>query len=417
MKIKKKTAMLVSFTLGSLIFATTALADIANKSGYDQLKDTLKITADSASNKLDSFTLDFSSVIKDNDKILTSDNEVQKHDRSKKAEEYLSTRESIEAGKFNSTTYSDPTTMIQQNDKDLTYYVTEFTEPRKIETFNNPFDENQASDVEKIADAVVGSLKDQVMVKENQDGTKDFSGSLSEVQIPTLVNAVASYQLKQQFNGRNQGMPHLTQDIYVKDVKGSAHVNKEGLLENMLGTVNISGKDEQGNVHEITLEILFKLSGINSTVVTKPDLNGQKVIKNITKTQTDRPQITNPAKFIGKFKNDIIIEKDGKFVKTGERILEITQMNQSHVSGKYYEEYKPSYEQDAQNKRDYSFEANFNSDKTQDPLGAHFEITGENGTKIQGDIHFDDHYGKVYLNLNRYSGNQNYDGTFSPDFE
>ena len=38
MKFKKKTVMLVSFALGTLLVATTALADIANKSGYDQFE-------------------------------------------------------------------------------------------------------------------------------------------------------------------------------------------------------------------------------------------------------------------------------------------------------------------------------------------------------------------------------------------
>ena len=65
MKLKKKTAMLVSFALGTLLFGTTALADLANKSGYDQLKDALKVTAENASEKLNSFTLDVSFALND----------------------------------------------------------------------------------------------------------------------------------------------------------------------------------------------------------------------------------------------------------------------------------------------------------------------------------------------------------------
>src|SRR5665648_1192041 len=90
MKFKKKTAMLVSFTLGTLLVATTALADIANKSGYDQLKDALKVTAQQSSEKFDSYTMDFSMVMKDNGKAVTSQNSIQKYDRSKSATENLS---------------------------------------------------------------------------------------------------------------------------------------------------------------------------------------------------------------------------------------------------------------------------------------------------------------------------------------
>ena len=65
MKIKKKTAMLASFTIGTLLFATTALADVVSKSGYEQLKDGLKVSAKKMSGEFNSFTLDITYVIKD----------------------------------------------------------------------------------------------------------------------------------------------------------------------------------------------------------------------------------------------------------------------------------------------------------------------------------------------------------------
>ena len=58
--------------------------------------------------------------------------------------------------------------------------------------------------MEKIADALVGNLKDAVVVTENSDGSKTLSGSLSESQIPALINAVVSLQSKSEFgNGYN----------------------------------------------------------------------------------------------------------------------------------------------------------------------------------------------------------------------
>ncbi|MDD4347367.1 MAG: hypothetical protein PHZ11_10940, partial [Desulfitobacteriaceae bacterium] len=76
MKFKKRTVMLVTFTLGTLLLATTALADIANKNGYDQLKDTLKVTAEQCSETFDSFTMDISMVMKDNGKTFLTSNEI-----------------------------------------------------------------------------------------------------------------------------------------------------------------------------------------------------------------------------------------------------------------------------------------------------------------------------------------------------
>src|SRR5665648_955811 len=168
MKFKKKTAMLVSFTLGTLLVATTALADIANKSGYDQLKNSLKVTAEQTNEKFASYTMDFSMALKDNGKTMMTENETQKYDRSKEASENISSGQSIRGDKHNSQNYSDKTTNIRVSESDPTYYVTDFTQESRGEDFSNAFPnlfkEDQAADIEKIADAIVGSLKDHVVV-------------------------------------------------------------------------------------------------------------------------------------------------------------------------------------------------------------------------------------------------------------
>jgi len=412
MKFKKKTAMLVSFTLGTLLVATTALADIANKSGYDQLKDALKVTAEQSSEKFESYTMDFSMVMKDNGKTLMTENEIKKYDRSKSASENISSGERPNGDKTNSQTYSDKTTNIRVSESDPTYYVTEYTKERKEEGFANPFKEDRTADLEKIADAVVGSLKDHVVVTENPDGSKGIAGSLTEVQIPSLVNAVASFQMKQEFNGNQDNMPHLTKDVYVKEVKGTAKVNKDGVMESILGTAVLSGKDEQGTVHDVTVEILAKLSAINSTTVTKPDLTGKKVDKNIA-NENPGSEMSNPEKFIGKFKNDIIIEKDNKFVKVGERFIDITQINNKTAAGRYYEVYKPGFEEYAATQRDFKFTAQRPEEKNR----SDFEITTESGSK--GNLYPEQYSGKINFNLNTISSNcgLQFDSNFSPDLD
>lgn len=412
MKFKKKTTMFVSFTLGALLVATTALADIANKSGYDQLKDALKVTAEQSNEKFDSYTMDFSMAVKDNGKTLMTENGIHKYDRNKNASENISSRLNMNGTKNDSQTYSDKTTQIRVSESDPTYYVTEYTKERKEEAFPNPFKEDSAEDLEKIADAIVGSLKDHVVVTENSDSSKGLEGSLTEVQIPSLVNAVASYSLKQEFNGNQDNMPHLTKDVFVKDVRGKAKVNKDGVMESILGTAVLSGKDEQGTVHDVTVEILVKLSGINSTTVTKPDLTGKKVIKNTAKYGDSGSEMSNPEKFMGKFKNDILIEKDNKFAKAGERLIDITQIDNKTISGQYYEVYKPGFEEYATTQRDFKFDAK----KSEQKNSSGYDYTTESGTK--GNIYLDEYSGKINLHINTSSiGGLLFDSTFSPDVE
>jgi len=420
MKFKKKTVMLVSFTFGTLLLATTALADIASKSGYDEFKDALKVTAEQTSEKFDSFTLDFSMAVKDNGKTLMTSNETTKRDRIQGASESLSSGINLNGVKDSYQNYTDKKTSIRVSESDPTYYVTEFINERKDEPFNNPFKEEEATDIEKIADALVGSLKDHVVVKDNPNGNKGLEGSLTEVQIPSLVNAVASFQFKQEFNHiENQNnIPHLTKDVFFKEVKGTAQVNKDGVMESILGTAVLSGKDEQGTIHDISIEVLVTLTDINSTIVTKPDLTGKNVVTNIAKDYSGT-EIANPEKFVGKFKNDILIEKESKFVKVGERVIDITHMDNMSVAGRYYEEYKPEFTEYATTNREFKFDAQFVKDQRGN---ANFEYVNESGGKMRGNIYINDFNGKVNFNIDNLnpsfgSSLKMFDSSFSPDLD
>jgi len=424
---KKETALLVSFTLGALLFATTALADIATKSGYEQLKDGIKKTSENCSVNFNSFTLDYSLALKDNGETLMSANEVHKFDRSMNAEENLSeTKSVVQRDNLENYSYSDENMNIRKSSNDDTYYVTEYTQEQdRSDFFTDPFQEEEAKDVEKIMDALVGSLKDHVIVNENADGSKEISGSLSEIQIPALVNAVASFQMKKMFSGDQDGLPKLTEDIFVKEVNGTASINQDGIMESILGTFILSGKDSNGQLHELSAEILVKIMDVNSTIVTKPDLTGKKIEKNTVDTKDSRAGISNPEKFVGKYKNDILIEKDNKYVKVGERILDISQMDKEKVVGRYHEEYKDGFEQYADNAIDFNFEAQFANETDEsdgkyiDPSSAEFEYVSQSGVKVTGNqIYFQEYNGKINFNMNnRQESGLIWDSQFSPVLE
>lgn len=395
MKFKKKTAMILSFALGTTMFATTALAEVVSKNGYDQLKDSLKYTADSCTTKLSNYTMDGSFVIKDNGTVVFSNSTLAKYDVSKQAMENVSSR--LEnSKKTEDYYYADKNCNINKDDSQNIYRVTEYTSSREVHSFTNPFKEKEAGDVERIADALVGNLKDSVVVTQNTDGSKQLSGSLSESQIPSIVNAVVSLQAKQAFGGRHSSesnMPKITKDVFVKEVKGNMLVSKDGLIQNVLGTGVISGKDDSGTEHSLTFEILGKLSNVNSTAVTKPDLSGKKVEKNV---EQDYSKLSNPEKYIGKYQTDILTEKDGKFVKIGEKFLDITAVTSSSVSGRYYEEYTKGYEDYGTNKKDFKFESKFEKD---DHTGGSFTGTGSAGDITKGHISIEQHSAKIYFNI------------------
>lgn len=416
MKKNKKALIAVSFCLGAVMFVTTAFADIASKTGYDQLKEAVKFTAESCSKEFQSVTIDATVTLKDNGKMLTTSSSTEKVDNAKKMRMSSTSSEYGTGDKDSSLSYTDNKNSIWYNSDSDVYYVTEYTDAYGFSPFSNPFEKDRVNDIEKILDALVGNLKDYVVVDEKPDGSKELSGSLNEGQIPALVNAVSSFAFKQTFSGyardEKVSMPQLLDDIFIKNVKGNAVINKDGIIESVLATGVLSGKDKSGNPHDLTIEILVRISDVNSTSVSMPDLKGKKVEKNIVKSQN---QNVVTKKFIGKYKNDIVIEKDDKFIKIGERIVEIAHIDDKHISGRYYENFREGYDEYSKDKTEISFDAQI----TDNNNNAQFEYTNPSGKKDTGWINFDIMGGRFYFSFNRSMGQNGvlYDSNFSRVFD
>lgn len=410
-KMRKKTAMVLSLTVGILLFTSTALAEIAAKSGYDQAKDALKTTASGLTSKLSSYTLDMSVALKDNGNTIFSENSVNKYDVSKQACENTTVR--IEGkNKNESSYYRDKSGYINFNSADGIYYVTEQNNKDGF-WIRDPFKEKEAGDVEKIADALIGNLKDYVVVNQNPDGSKELSGTLNESQIPALINAVISLQLKQQagvvYGNRENIIPNVSKDVFVKEIKGRMVVDKDGIIKSIIGTGIVQGKDDKGNEHNLSLEILGKVRDVNSTTVKKPDLTGKKVQKHNNNMSGG---ISNPELYIGTYKNNIVILKDNKLVKIGERIVEITKADDKTFSGRYHESYIKGYENYGNKLEDFTFNAVFNSDR----YSAEFDFQSPEGKKLKAFFNLrPDMANKIYLNPERANGS--YDSEFNRVFE
>ena len=402
MKMNKKAAMIISFTIGTLMFATTAFAEVNSKSGYDELKDSLKHTAENCTSKFSSFTVDSSFVMRDNGAVIYSRNMLNKYDASKKSIENTSETNNGTT-KSEELYYKDKNVAITHNTADSNiYHVTNITDKDKTNSFlSNPFKESQTSDIEKIVDTAIGNLKDSISVAKKTDGTRELSTSLSENQIPSLINAVTSFKLKQDINNQIEQtshlntsttkLPQISKDVFVKDVQLKVITDKDGSIQSVLASGAISGKDNSGNSHLLVFELSLKIKNINSTVVNKPDLSGKKVDES---TEKDYTKLSNPTAYLGKYKNDITIEKDSKFEKIGERFIEIEEIDSKHVKGKYYEEYLEGYKDYSSNAKSFNFDGNFGKDNFNAPFN-----TSSSGNVIKGNIYISPDSANINFNV------------------
>jgi len=418
MKRSKKKMTTLAFTLGTCVFVSTAFADVLLGSGYDRLKESAKITAEQMEKGMNNYTFEMLFTLKDNDRTLLQATTHQKMDTTRDVTESSTVTQYASGHSTSRYNYTDKKQNIWKYGPENKYYVTDYPEDYERGTLTNPFNEPGAAEVEKIIDAVVGNLKDYVQAEESPNGGKVYSGSLSETQVPAVVNAVSSFGIKQMIRDQNRmdenhlQMEEIESDIYVKKVTGTAIENQAGILEHVTGDVILSGKDKNGVQHDLTLSVVFNLSDIGKTKITKPNLNGADVEK-----ISHFGGLT--SSYVGTYKNNIVIEKNGEFLKIGERTLEITSVEDGVIKGNYTETVKPGFE------AEYPDVYNFSFEYKQKDYDSKFTYTNPKGEQEQGRIN-PSNPGKIYLDLQiemigknswRSNSRPNFDQEFDRVFE
>jgi len=404
----KKVFIVLCFFIGLIIFVSTAFADISSKSAYQQLKDSIKYTFMSMDKHLNSYTITTTTVIKENNRLVMSGEEVKKQSREANEEKntYLYGNTQKQVYYY----YNDKDTSISYDASNDTYYLYENSGEYK-RTPVDPFKEPYSNEIEKIFDLFIGNVKDGVTFERMPDGSKKFSGYANQGQIPAIINALISFEFKKEISSRTYDRfdikyPNLKDDIYIKLAKGSATTNKNGLIEEMSASCVMVGKDFDGVVHNITAEIIMKIHDVDSTKITKPDLAGKK----IEKSGDEVYEVSNlTEKFEGMFKNDIVIQRDNKYVKIGERIVELARLDDTHFRGSYTEEYISGYEDYFESKESFDFDAELIGSSS----SAKYTYINMNGKESSGYINFDTVNGKIFFSNN---GSRYKDLSFDNDF-
>ncbi|AOZ90808.1 hypothetical protein [Paenibacillus crassostreae] len=349
MKVSKTAKTAAIFGIGACIFVTTAFADMALGSGYDKLKSSAKYTTSQLENGLNNFTVEQTMSVTLDDEIVQYHNWVLKTDNVNKRTENVTVSKSYNEDESEYYAYDDMTHSAYKDRRDNQLYVTEYSSNERREDFykvEDLFQEEGAVEIEKIIDAVVGNLKDLVQVDKNKEGNDTFSGSLNTSQVPALVNGVSSFGIKQIIGSEHESnqdslLPKFTSDIYVTSVEGFASENEQGILTHSQGSVSFSGKDINGQEHQIDVSISIDLKDINSTVVTPPDFTNGIV------NQYDANSTLN-EKYEGAYVNNIVIQEGSDIIKIGERKLVLEEISDNQIIGNLeetvYEGYEKKYE-------------------------------------------------------------------------
>jgi len=390
MKLGKKSTAVIAFTLGATIFVSTALADTLIGSGYSNFKDAVKNTAAVVtSGELDSFEVAMNVTLKVDGVTYMENTNSTKYDFAGNKREYQST--SYEFGeKFEHYFYTDSSRSITKSSRDEKYYVTEYKGGNRHNRMSeDPFDHERASDAEKIIDAFVGNLAELVQVEE-YGGKRMFTGSLSEAQIPTLANALASYVLKRGYGSlryrtnadKVMEMPIPASNLFIQSVSGKAVQNELGVIESLVAEASASAVDKNGINRIYTMELSFQMTGINATTVREPNLEGADVNHSVEYLSEDG-YTTLSKRVIGLYISDIIEESAGSWIKTGEKWVEISSVSGNIITAKLYE-------LDSEGNEVYSQNISARQGDENNRWSHVFDYTDKNGESKQGIISHSD---------------------------
>jgi hypothetical protein len=286
--VKKKLLLFgTGFTLGSALLVTSAFAGIGDAPGYDAYKTAIKSTLSAQS-----LTENVNVTVEDNGAQLLSVKTVAKTDKAHRA---ASADVEIQGGSAGGSVQmyrQDGQQIVKTSGSDV--YNVYGKAGKKDQGHREKADGAWNTEMENVADALVGNLKNYVTLHPQADGTKQIVFQLNGSQIPSVAKALSSIFIKQAVNNDHANkiqnspfgtelqqvrasLPKLTQDIQIQEADLNATVDSQNRITDQKVKVTLSGKDDQGTNHQVVISADIALSGFNSTTPDKVDLTGKQV--------------------------------------------------------------------------------------------------------------------------------------------
>jgi hypothetical protein len=282
-RMKKGFVILGAIGISSVVMVTSGFAAMASTSGYSVYKDAIKATRG-----LDSVSLSGGISLKDNGTSLVNVTGSVKADLANETQSGSATIDNSGKQQTIEVYRQSNQTITKSSDSDVYYQEQERQGKHKDE---KPESKQIPQEVENMIDSLVGNLQNSVTLDNKADGTKQVTLSLSNAQLPPVVNAVGSLLIKnaldeKQGHKKNEevpgidfkpSLPAITQNVRIDQIDIKADINASNFIQHQEATITVSGKDAAGVSHQAVLQLNADLTGFNATTPDTIDLAGKNV--------------------------------------------------------------------------------------------------------------------------------------------
>lgn len=290
---KKKITMITGVAVGVVMLAGAALANYNTSNGYDVGKMAAKALLSN-----ENYTSDMTVSLSLDGEALSTTHITELYDRNGAVR--LNKTEKMYGSDQNYGYYRGNGETKEWLQDGTCIYISEYSDAERksgAAVYKNSFewrndgggmfdadnsmddDERKTSDrmvrfMELIGDTLVGDLKNNIVYVSGDDDSATYELNLDSVQIPEFVNAGLSAVFSQmQTYDNDDPLAVLGDDPIVSNASLKFTVDKEGRLLDGTASGALKGRDENGDIHTVTMDISLKMSNYGTTKPEKLDMS------------------------------------------------------------------------------------------------------------------------------------------------
>jgi hypothetical protein len=190
---------------------------------------------------------------------------------------------------------------VENND----VYVKENTNEYDHDDFRREEKHSFTESQEALVDFVMNDLKDDFVLVSNEDGSKNISFELTKDEVPVGVNLLASaasskrldnkdghfensmeeelniddYPLFKELSEAKIDHANIVENMEIDYVKITVDADENDMLQAFTVSLTVSGNDEDGEFHELTINAELEISNVNTATIAAVDLDGKNIIE------------------------------------------------------------------------------------------------------------------------------------------
>lgn len=282
----KRKLLSITVLLTVLLLGVGFYTVLASSSGYDAYKEAVKET-----HKIESgiFNIDFS--ISNNGELLqelTMQSAFNLEEKRTLTTIDLNTPDDKLELQVNT---EDNQVYIKNSTSDTTYVMESNRDSADVKEKHERFHNKELLSIaELVVDTLTRPLHESFVI--GPENT--ISVNMTNEDLPTVIHAMGSYMVKKSFgshaniemttndypfltNNLKQVLPTITDEISFDEIKVDVQLTDAGLIKQQQAFFRITGNDEQGQSHNLTIKFNIGLENINETVVEPFNIDGKKL--------------------------------------------------------------------------------------------------------------------------------------------